>query len=146
MIGGYGFLRGAPTFLTLSEFGRLAETFAVNEVMKQADWGQGPVTFSHFRTPDEQEVDLVIESDDGRVAGIEIKSAGLVESKNVRGPRMLRDRVGRDFLGGTALYLGARSYTSEDRLHVLPLDRLWVHADNQGVQAPGERVTLPTTN
>lgn len=38
---------------------------------------------------------------------------------------MLRDTVGDGFLGGVVLYLGQRSYTFEDRLHVVPVDRLW---------------------
>jgi uncharacterized protein len=37
----------------------------------------------------------------------------------------LRDKLGTDFLGGVLLNLGQRSYTYEDRLHVIPLDRLW---------------------
>ncbi len=42
-----------------------------------------------------------------------------------RGLRLLRDRLGADFLGGVLLNLGQRSYTYDDRLHVMPLDRLW---------------------
>ena len=38
---------------------------------------------------------------------------------------MLRDKLGDRFLGGVVLYLGERSYISEDRLHVIPLERLW---------------------
>jgi uncharacterized protein len=37
----------------------------------------------------------------------------------------MRDRLGMSFLGGVVLNLGQRAYTYEDRLHVLPLDRLW---------------------
>jgi len=37
----------------------------------------------------------------------------------------LRDAVGESFLAGVALHLGDRSYTHEDRLHVMPVDRIW---------------------
>lgn len=110
---------------TLTEFGHVIETFAVNEVLKQAGWTESAITFSHFRTKDGQEVDLVCETDDGRIAGAEMKAAGRVEDKDFRGLRLLRDKLGDDFVGGVLLYLGQRSYTKEDRLHVLPLDRLW---------------------
>lgn len=110
---------------TLTEFGHLIETFAVNELIKQAGWADIPCTFSHFRTPDGQEVDLVIETDDGRIAGVEVKAAGSVRSEDFRGLRLLRDRMGADFVGGVVLSLGDRAYTFEDRLHVLPLDSLW---------------------
>jgi uncharacterized protein len=110
---------------TLTEFGHVIETFAVNEMLKQAGWAEIPLRFSHFRTKDGQEVDLVCETDDGRIAGVEVKAASSVEDKDFRGLRLLRDQLGRDFVGGVVLYLGPRSYTREDRLHVLPLDRLW---------------------
>jgi uncharacterized protein len=113
----------APT--TLTEFGHILETFAVNEVLKQAGWADTPMRFSHFRTRDGHEVDLVCETDDGRFAGVEVKSASSVPDDEFRGLRMLRDRLGSDFVGGVVLYLGQRSYTKEDRLHVLPLDSIW---------------------
>lgn len=113
----------APSILT--EFGHLIETFAVNEVLKQAGWADTALTFSHFRAKDGQEVDLVCETDDGRIAGLEVKAASNVEDKDFRGLRFLRDRLGDNFIAGCVLYLGPRSYTKEDRLHVYPLDTLW---------------------
>lgn len=113
----------APT--TLTEFGHVIETFAINEILKQGSFTETPLTFSHFRTKDGQEVDLVCETDDSRIAGVELKAASSVEDKDFRGLRLLRDKLGSDFVGGVVLYLGSRAYTKEDRLHVLPLDRLW---------------------
>lgn len=110
---------------TLTEFGHVIETFAVNEVLKQAGWAEAPMAFSHFRTKDGQEVDLVCETDEGRIAGVEMKAASSVEDKDFRGLRLLRDRLGHEFVGGVVLYLGPLSYNREDRLHVLPLDSLW---------------------
>jgi hypothetical protein len=43
----------------------------------------------------------------------------------MKGMSRLRDALGAQFVGGFALYLGERSYTFADRLHVVPLDRLW---------------------
>lgn len=113
---------------TLTEFGHIVETFAVNEVLKQGGWSSAPLRFSHFRTKDHHEVDLVCESDDGRVAGVEVKAAGSVSDTDFRGLRMLKDKLGDDFIGGVVLYLGRRSYTKEERLHVLPMDSLWTPA------------------
>lgn len=109
----------------LTQFGHLVETFTVNELMKQAGWAQQEARFSHFRTRDQQEVDLVIESASGSVAAVEVKAAGTVADQDFAGMRMLRDRLGDSFVGGVVINLGQRSYTYEDRLHVLPLDRLW---------------------
>ena len=109
----------------LSEFGHLAETFAVNEIQKQAAWSSRPPTVGHFRTKEDQEVDLVCEDDDGRVAAVEVKAASSPTDKDFSGLRLLRDRLGPAFLGGVVLHLGPRAYTREDRLHAVPLDRIW---------------------
>ena len=44
------------------------------------------------------------------------------------GLKQLRASLGDSFRGGAVLYLGRRSYSYDDRLHVLPLDRLWAPA------------------
>lgn len=112
--------------VALTEFGHVLETFAVNEILKQAGWTETPLTFSHFRTKDAVEVDLVCETADGRIAGVEIKAGGTVTDSQFRGLRMLRDRVGAAFIAGVVLHLGPHGYRKEDRLFALPLDRLWV--------------------
>lgn len=109
----------------LTEFGHIAETFAVNELIKQAGWSETRVQFSHFRTRDQQEVDLVLHTPDGVVAGVEVKASSMITDQDFRGLRLLRDKLGADFASGVLLNLGQRSYTYDDRLYVLPLDRLW---------------------
>lgn len=109
----------------LTQFGHLVETFAVNELIKQAGWARQDVEFSHFRTRDQQEVDLVIETTAGSVAAVEVKASGTVTDQDFAGMRLLRDKLGSSFVGGAVVNLGQRSYTYEDRLHVIPLERLW---------------------
>lgn len=60
-----------PTVLT--EFGHLLETFVV-ELRKQVSWLNEPVTIGHWRTHDGDEVDFVIEFDDGGVLAFEVKA------------------------------------------------------------------------
>lgn len=108
-----------------SEFGHLLETFAINELLKQASWCPDATGVGHWRTHDGLEVDLVIELDDGGVLGFEIKSSGRVPGNGLTPLKKLRDAVGPNFRAGYALHLGERSYTFDDRIHVLPLDRLW---------------------
>ncbi len=68
-----------------------------------------------------------MELDGGGVVGFEIKTGNRVPGEQLKALKKLRNAVGVNFLGGYVLYLGERSYTSEDRLHVIPLDRLWTH-------------------
>ena len=124
-------MRVSPTKLaagdaaTLTEFGHLVETFVVGELRKQASWLDVPVTLGHWRTADVAEVDLIIEHDDGRVLAFEAKAAERVSSRDFSGLTTLRERLGNRFVAGVALTMGPRSYTYADRLHVMPIDRLW---------------------
>jgi uncharacterized protein len=110
----------------LTEFGHLLETFVVGEVNKQLDWMEEPLTRGHWRTHDGDEVDLVVERGDGKAAAIEVKAGSRVPSGDVDGLRKLRRRLGSHFLGGVVLYTGARSYTYEQNIHIVPLERLWL--------------------
>ncbi|OKL50827.1 hypothetical protein BSZ40_10350 [Buchananella hordeovulneris] len=109
----------------LTDFGHLLETFVVGEVRKQASWLGEPVALGHWRTSDGDEVDLVIERDDGRVLAIEVKASERAPGAEFRGMAKLRDLLGDRFLGGIMMTTGKRSYTYQDRLHVIPIDRLW---------------------
>lgn len=109
----------------LTEFGHLLETFVIGELLKQASWIDGIAGHGHWRTHDRDEIDLVFERDDGAVLAFEVKAGGRVPGDALRPLRKLREATGSQFLAGIALYTGDRSYTFEDRLHIMPIDRLW---------------------
>ena len=112
-----------PTVLT--EFGNLLETFVVGELTKQVSWLPEAPILGYWRTGDDHEVDFVIEAHDGRVLAFEVKANERVPGSDLKGLRKLREALGDNFVAGVALSTGARSYTHEDRLHVMPIDRLW---------------------
>ena len=59
-------------------------------------------------------------------APFEIKANQRIAGKDLRGLVKLRDLLGDRFVLGVAFGTGERSYTTdEDRIHVLPVDRLW---------------------
>ncbi|MGH3873762.1 MAG: ATP-binding protein [Pseudonocardiaceae bacterium] len=109
----------------LTEFGHLLGTFVVGEILRQASWQDEPLTVSHFRTHDGTEVDVVVEGSDARVAAVEVKAGTQVRPADLRGLRLLRDRLGDRFVAGTVLHLGPHCYTIEDRILACPLDQLW---------------------
>jgi predicted AAA+ superfamily ATPase len=115
--------RRDPTALT--ELGHLLETFVVGELLKQASWLEGIAGTGHWRTRDGDEVDLVIERDDGAVVAFEVKASQRVGRRELAPLRKLRDAAGSSFLVGIALHLGPHSYVVDDRLHVIPVDTLW---------------------
>jgi predicted AAA+ superfamily ATPase len=109
----------------LAEFGHLLETFVVGELRKQVSWLDEQVSTGHWRTHDGDEVDYVIEFDDGQVLAFEVKANERVAGADLKGLRTLRDALGDRFIAGVALSTGLRSFTYEDRIHIMPVDRLW---------------------
>jgi predicted AAA+ superfamily ATPase len=114
-----------PTART--EFGNLAETFVVGELRKQISWLDERITVSYWRTHDGDEVDFIIEFDDGAVLAFEVKAKERISGADFKGLQ-LRAALGDRLIAGVALNTGMRSYTFEDRLHAMPLDRLWLPA------------------
>lgn len=109
----------------LTELGHLLETFVVGELVKQASWLDGVAGLGHWRTRDGDEVDLVVERDDGSIVAFEIKAGQRVGSHELTPLRKLRDATGSAFIAGIALHLGEQSYQVEDRLHVTPVGAIW---------------------
>jgi predicted AAA+ superfamily ATPase len=115
--------QAAPSVLT--EYGHLLETFAVGEVLKQASWSDAPVKAGHFRTDAGDEVDLVLERDDGQVIAFEIKAGSRIGGDDFRGLRQLKDRLGDRLEEAILLYTGVHAYTHDGWINILPLSHLW---------------------
>ncbi|MFC4532431.1 DUF4143 domain-containing protein [Sphaerisporangium dianthi] len=97
----------------------------MGEILKQVSWWDGPVSAGHFRTGAGDEVDLVLERDDGQVFAFEVKAGSRVHREDLRGMRALRARLGDRFETGIMLYTGPYAYVHEEGISVLPLDALW---------------------
>ncbi|HEY1702314.1 MAG TPA: ATP-binding protein [Trebonia sp.] len=110
---------------TLTDYGHLLETFAVGEILKQVSWSDAPIAAGYFRTEAGDEVDLVLERDDGQVIAFEIKAGTRVGSEDLRGLRLLKDRLGSRLQEAITLYTGQYAYRLEDWAWVLPLSQLW---------------------
>ncbi|MEQ8768657.1 MAG: ATP-binding protein [Planctomycetota bacterium] len=112
--------------------GPLMETFTVNELVRQvARFGaELGVSLFHYRAHTGSEIDLVIEGDDGRTVGIEIKAAASVRAEDFRHLVGLRDRLDglRDarFVRGVLFYAGSQALGFGDRLEALPVASLWL--------------------
>lgn len=105
--------------------GSLLETFVFGELRRQASWHDADLQFFHFRDRDGIEVDVVIEHGAMQLAGVEVKAAATVTESDFRGLRKLREAAGDRFACGTVLYDGEISASFGDRLHAVPLRRLW---------------------
>ncbi len=108
-----------------SPIGQILETFVAMEVRKQLEWSETQADLFHFRDRGGLEVNLVLETRSGQVAGIEIKASSSVRRADFNGLRVLQDRLGSRFLGGVVLYRGPDAVPFGDRLAALPVDALW---------------------
>lgn len=106
--------------------GRGVETFALNELIRQAGWAGAEVAdIGFYRDRQQREVDVVIELVDGRVLGLEIKAAASLGASDSLGLRFLRDRLGDRFVSGAVLYTGRTTLRISDRVWAVPLRGLW---------------------
>ncbi|WP_232663867.1 ATP-binding protein [Pseudonocardia sp. TRM90224] len=105
--------------------GRLIETFVVGELRAQAEWSEARPNLFHLRDRDGAEVDLVMESGDGRVVGIEVKAGATVRAEDLRGLRLLESRYGPDFVAGIVLCTVPEPRHLGGRLWIMPMSALW---------------------
>lgn len=110
----------------LNMLGRVVENFVLVEILKQATWSLTIVKPYHYRTHDGSgEVDLVLESNSGKVAGIEVKNTDTISSEDFKGLKMLQEDAGKDFLRGIVLYTGSKQHSFGPDLFAVPISALW---------------------
>ena len=106
-------------------FGQMLETFVLQELRKQASWYGFPLEFSHFRTKDGVEVDIVMEAGYQAIVGVEVKSAASVSARDFRALDKFRVAAGERFAAGVVLYDGEDAVPFGEKLWAIPLRALW---------------------
>jgi predicted AAA+ superfamily ATPase len=108
-----------------SVFGPILETFVFSELLKQVGWLGDGCAIYHYRDKDQDEVNIVVENDEGTVAGIEVKAAATVHAGDFKGLRKLAEICGNRFSLGVVLYDERNIVPFGDRLFAAPLSSLW---------------------
>jgi len=106
-------------------WGTLLETFVHAELLKMLPLQDHACRLLHYRDKDQVEVDIVLETDDGQVAGFEVKAAASVNAADFAGLRKLGQAAGDDFIGGMVLYDGMHVASFGGNLHAVPFSALW---------------------
>jgi hypothetical protein len=106
-------------------FGALLESFVFAEVLKLMTASDLRLTPHHFRDRDGREVDIVLERDDGMIAGIEVKASATVKAGDFGGLRALAEACGDRFAFGVVLYDSTDVVPFGDGLAAAPLSSLW---------------------
>ncbi len=105
--------------------GRLLEAFVAAEVRKQLSWSEEAATLYHYRDRNGPSVDLVLQTPDGRVAGLQVKAGATVTSTDTRWLTSLRDDLGDRFVAGVVLHTGQTSVAVSDRIWAAPIEVVW---------------------
>lgn len=105
--------------------GGLFEAFVAGEVRRQLVWADVEASMFHFRDRHGIEVDLVLETPDRRVAGLEVKATGSVSQADFAGLQFLRDKLGDRFATGVVFHTGTQALPFGRRLWALPYSALW---------------------
>lgn len=104
-----------------SSFGTLLESFVFGELSKLLSVSETRARLYHFRDQSNREVDFVVEWDDGRLAGVEVKASATVTHQDFRGLRTLGDAVPGQFASGVVLYDGSDVVPFGKNLTAVPL-------------------------
>ena len=111
--------------LTSDVIGGVFEAFVACELLKQQTWSERDYQLFHYRDRDQMEVGLVVEFDDGRVLGIEVKASATYRADHFAGLRLLRDKLGDRFVAGLVLGMSSSAVQHAERLYGFPAAALW---------------------
>jgi predicted AAA+ superfamily ATPase len=106
-------------------YGALVEQFVALELMKQRSWSATDYAIHHFRDADGLEIDLVIETWDGRLIAIEVKTTTTPQAKHWAGLSAFKERFFDRDITGVLFHAGDTSATLHDWLHIMPITALW---------------------
>jgi predicted AAA+ superfamily ATPase len=106
--------------------GRLLDTFIAAQLRAELAASAAEPRLYHLREEQgRREVDLIIETADSRIIGIEIKAAATANAADARHLAWLRDQIGSAFSLGIVLHTGPHVFRLDDRLIAAPVSSLW---------------------
>jgi len=106
--------------------GRMIDTLVAAQVRPLADLSEPPVDVFHGRdTQGRFEVDLILESPERGLVGVEVKAAAAVSAHDARHLARLRDQVPDEFVAGYVFHTGPGVFPLGERLWAVPIAALW---------------------
>ena len=110
-------------------YGGLLESFVVMECFKHLAWAEEGMNIYHFRDKRKNEVDIVLEQEDHRLIGVEVKASSTVRENDFKGLKKFAEITGEQFKFGLVLYTGTRLLPFSDgknQYFAVPLSVLWL--------------------
>ncbi|MEA3548962.1 MAG: ATP-binding protein [Thermodesulfobacteriota bacterium] len=110
-------------------YGGLLENFVVMECFKHMAWAEETMNIYHFRDKRKNEVDIVLEQEDNRLIGIEVKASSTIRQNDFKGLKKFAELTGDQFKYGLVFYTGSRLLPFRDGKNpyfAVPLSMLWL--------------------
>ena len=117
-------IRNAEQLINSPYYGGLLENFITLEIYKQSTWSDELVNLYHYRDHAKYEVDIIIERDNNKIIGIEVKASSTVSVRDFRGLAALAEQSGDAFELGVLFYSGTRVLpftTANQTFYALPV-------------------------
>jgi uncharacterized protein len=108
-------------------YGAMIENLVLTECLKHLAWSEQDATLLHFRDKKKNEVDIVLETGNNALIGIEVKGSATVTERDFVGLSVLADFVGPKFKCGLVFYTGERVLPfkrGDHQFHAVPLSWL----------------------
>lgn len=107
-----------------SNFGAILETWVYSELLKTSNIVEEPWGVFHYRDKDQVEVDFVLENNEHKIIGIEVKASSTVFNQDFRGLKKLASLTKNNWLSGIVLYNGEQCLSFGENLWAIPFSFL----------------------
>ncbi len=117
-------LDGAALWADRDLLGQMLETFVLQELRRLESASDEPSQFFHLRDKDGVEVDIVMQSSQGSITGIEVKASATVSLADFKGLRKFQASEPERFSCGLLIYDGDACLRFGPQLYAVPVSRL----------------------
>ncbi|MDP3935577.1 MAG: ATP-binding protein [Alphaproteobacteria bacterium] len=102
-------------------WGHMFENFIVMEFIKHQTWSDVPFQIYHYRTENNEEIDLILETDQGDLLAIEIKSSKTIDGRSLKAIKNLQAAMPHKIIKGFVIYTGDKVIPLSQNIWALPL-------------------------
>lgn len=102
-------------------WGHIFENFIVMEFIKHQSWSNIRFNVYHYRTENNEEIDLIIETDQGNMLAIEVKASKTIDKRSLKAIKNLQAALPHKIIKGFVIYNGDKVIPLAQDIWALPL-------------------------
>lgn len=102
-------------------WGHVFENFIVMELVKHQTWSDVPFQIYHYRTGNKEEIDLILETNQGDLIAIEIKASKTIDGRSLNAIKSFQAAMPNKSIKGFVVYMGDKVTPFSHNIWALPL-------------------------